>query len=68
MAPAARADHHIVNGSRRYITHAPQASVFTLMAGTNPADKGAGGVSAFIVDADLTLVESMSINPYLTKR
>lgn len=44
-------DHYIVNGSKRYITNAPQAGVFTLMARTNPADKGAGGVSAFIVDA-----------------
>ena len=48
-------DHYIVNGSKRYITNAPQAGVFTLMArtatGNSPADKGAGGVSAFIVDA-----------------
>ena len=44
-------DHYIVNGTKRYITNAPQAGIFTLMARTNPADKGAGGVSAFIVDA-----------------
>ena len=44
-------DHYVVNGSKRYITNAPQAGVFTLMARTNPADKGAGGVSAFILDA-----------------
>jgi acyl-CoA dehydrogenase len=44
-------DHYVVNGTKRYITNAPQASVFTLMARTNPSDKGAGGVSAFIVDA-----------------
>lgn len=44
-------EHYIVNGSKRYITNAPQAGIFTLMARTNPADKGAGGVSAFIVDA-----------------
>ena len=44
-------DDYIVNGSKRYITNAPQAGVFTLMARTNPADKGAGGVSAFILDA-----------------
>ncbi|MBP6899178.1 MAG: acyl-CoA dehydrogenase family protein [Burkholderiaceae bacterium] len=48
-------DHFVVNGSKRYITNAPQAGVFTLMARTgsaaNPAEKGAGGVSAFIVDA-----------------
>ena len=44
-------DHYVVNGTKRYITNAPHASVFTLMARSNPADKGAGGVSAFIVDA-----------------
>ncbi len=44
-------DHYIVNGSKRYITNAPHAGMFTLMARTNPEDKGAGGVSAFIVDA-----------------
>ncbi|GCL61216.1 acyl-CoA dehydrogenase family protein [Pseudaquabacterium pictum] len=44
-------DHYVVNGSKRYITNAPQAGVFTLMARTNPGDKGAGGVSAFILDA-----------------
>jgi len=44
-------DHYIVNGTKRYITNSPQAGIFTLMARTNPADKGAGGVSAFIVEA-----------------
>ena len=47
----AQGEHYIVNGSKRYITNAPTAGIFTLMARTNPADKGAGGVSAFIVDA-----------------
>jgi len=44
-------DHYVVNGTKRFITNAPQADVFTLMARTDPANKGAGGVSAFIVDA-----------------
>ena len=44
-------DHYLVNGSKRYITNAPSAGLFTLMARTDPANKGAGGVSAFIVDA-----------------
>jgi len=47
----AQGDHYTVNGTKRYITNAPQAGIFTLMARTNAADKGAGGVSAFIVDA-----------------
>ena len=44
-------DHYVVNGTKRYITNAPHAGVFTLMARTNPADRGAGGITAFIVDA-----------------
>jgi len=44
-------DHYVVNGTKRYITNAPQAGVFTLMARTDPANKGAGGITAFVVDA-----------------
>ena len=44
-------EHYLVNGSKRYITNAPTAGLFTLMARTDPANQGAGGVSAFIVDA-----------------
>ena len=44
-------DHYIVNGTKRYITNAPTAGIFTLMARTDPRNKGAGGVSAFIVEA-----------------
>jgi acyl-CoA dehydrogenase len=45
------ADHYVVNGTKRFITNAPEAGIFTLMARTNPEDKRAGGISAFIVDA-----------------
>ena len=41
----------ILNGSKRYITNAPRAGAFTLMARTD--GPGAGGISAFIVPADL---------------
>lgn len=44
-------DHYVVNGTKRFITNAPYAGIFTLMARTDPQNKGAGGVSAFIVDA-----------------
>ncbi len=44
-------DHYVVNGTKRFITNAPEAGIFTLMARTNPEDKRAGGISAFIVDA-----------------
>lgn len=44
-------DYYVVNGTKRFITNAPEASIFTLMARTNPDIKGAGGISAFIVEA-----------------
>lgn len=49
---AREGDFYRVNGTKRYITNAPRAGVFTLMARTDPGVKGAGGISAFIVPAD----------------
>lgn len=46
-------DHYIINGTKRFITNANKASVFTLMARSDPDKKGAGGVSSFIVPSDL---------------
>ncbi|CAN7295572.1 acyl-CoA dehydrogenase family protein [Rhizobium sp. LjRoot30] len=43
-------DCYVLNGTKRYITNAPVADVFTVMARTGGA--GAAGVSAFIVAAD----------------
>jgi acyl-CoA dehydrogenase len=45
-------DSYRINGTKRFITNAPRASVFTLMARTDPETKGAGGISAFIIPAD----------------
>ena len=45
-------DHYIINGVKRFITNAPEAGVFTVMARTDAASKNAGGVSAFIVERD----------------
>jgi len=44
-------EHYVLNGTKRYITNAPRAGAFTLMARTG--GPGASGVSAFIVPADL---------------
>jgi acyl-CoA dehydrogenase len=44
-------DAYVVNGTKRFITNAPHAGIFTLMARTDPKVAGAGGISAFIVDA-----------------
>jgi acyl-CoA dehydrogenase len=43
-------EHYVLNGSKRFITNAPRAGAFTLMARTG--GPGAAGVSAFIVPAD----------------
>ncbi|WP_374303362.1 acyl-CoA dehydrogenase family protein [Ferrovibrio sp.] len=45
-------DHYVINGVKRYITNAPHAGIFTLMARTDPNNKGAGGITAFIVEAN----------------
>jgi acyl-CoA dehydrogenase len=45
-------DNYRIRGTKRYITNAPRANVFTLMARTEPDVKGSAGISAFIVPAD----------------
>lgn len=44
-------DEFVLNGTKRYITNAPSAHVFTVFARTNPAETGSRGVTAFLVDA-----------------
>ncbi len=43
-------DHYVLNGSKRFITNAPRAGAFTLMARTD--GPGAGGISAFFIPSD----------------
>lgn len=43
-------DFYVINGTKRYITNAPEAGIFTVMARTDKERKGAGGISAFIVE------------------
>ena len=45
-------DDYLINGTKRYITNAPHAGIFTVMARTNLEVKGAKSISAFIVEAD----------------
>jgi len=45
-------DDYVVNGTKRFITNANRAGMFTLLARSNPERKGAGGISAFIVPAN----------------
>lgn len=44
-------DDYLITGTKRFITNAPRAGAFTLMARTG--DSGASGISAFIVPAGL---------------
>ncbi|MGO4812736.1 acyl-CoA dehydrogenase family protein [Cupriavidus sp. 2MCAB6] len=43
-------DHYVINGTKCFITNAPIAGLFTVMARTDPARAGAAGISAFIVE------------------
>ncbi|WP_455825652.1 acyl-CoA dehydrogenase family protein [Pseudomonas graminis] len=43
-------DSYILNGTKRFITNAPHAGIYTVMARTSTEIKGAGGISAFIVE------------------
>lgn len=43
-------EDYVLNGTKRFITNAPLAGLFTVMARTDPGRQGADGVSAFIVE------------------
>lgn len=43
-------DGYVLNGTKRYITNAPEAGIYTVMARTDPEKRGASGISAFIVE------------------
>lgn len=45
-------NEYVLNGTKRFITNAPTASLFTVMARTDPENKGAGGISSFLVEAN----------------
>lgn len=43
-------DAYVLTGTKRFITNAPVAGLFTVMARTGAPDSGAQGVSAFLVE------------------
>ena len=45
-------DSYVINASKCFITNAPIAGLFTVMARTDQANLGAGGISAFLVERD----------------
>ena len=46
-------DQYVINGTKRYITNAPQASLFTVFARTGPKETGTSGISALLVDSKI---------------
>jgi acyl-CoA dehydrogenase len=43
-------DEYVINGVKRFITNAPEAGVFTVMARTDAARRDAGAISAILVE------------------
>jgi acyl-CoA dehydrogenase len=50
-------DAYLINGQKCYITNAPEADVFVVMARTDPETTNAKGISAFIVPSDTPGIE-----------
>jgi acyl-CoA dehydrogenase len=50
-------DGYVLNGTKRYITNAPKAGVFSVFARTDPNTPGAKGISAFLVPGKLPGIE-----------
>lgn len=44
-------DHYVLNGTKRFITNAPRAGLFTVFARTDPSTTDASGVTAFLIEA-----------------
>ena len=55
-------DEFVLNGSKRFITNAGVAQLYTVFAKTNP-DEGHAGISAFVVEADTPGFEVARIEP-----
>lgn len=45
-------DHYIVNGEKTFITSGMRADFITTAVRTDPANKGAGGISVLVIDGD----------------
>jgi alkylation response protein AidB-like acyl-CoA dehydrogenase len=64
MRTTARADNgeYVLNGSKRFITNADVANLYTVFAKTDP-DAGHSGISAFVVEADTPGFEVARLEP-----
>jgi acyl-CoA dehydrogenase len=45
-----RGDHYVINGTKRFITNSPDATLYLVMARTGGEGSGAGGISCFFVE------------------
>ena len=61
-------DHYVLNGMKRYITNAPEAELFLVMARTEAGSTGSRGVSAFLVEAGTPGIEPLPAPPMLGLR
>jgi alkylation response protein AidB-like acyl-CoA dehydrogenase len=55
-------DEYVLNGSKRFITNAGVAHLYTVFAKTDP-DQGHAGISAFVVEADTPGFEVARVEP-----
>src|SRR6059036_189297 len=55
-------DEYVLNGSKRFITNAGVASLYTVFAKTDPA-AGHSGISAFVLEADTPGFEVARVEP-----
>ncbi len=61
-------DHYVLNGWKRYITNAPEADLFLVMARTDLSSQGSQGISAFLVPAGTPGIEPLPAPPLLGLR
>ncbi len=57
-------DSYVINGTKRYITNAPIADLFTVLTRTDPANKGGSGTTSFVIERD---TPGLAIGPEHTK-
>lgn len=50
-------DDYVISGTKRFVTNAPQAGLFTVFARTADKDAGIAGISTFLVDRERAGIE-----------